>query len=148
MTLMDQIETHLKEAMKAQKTEVTSTLRMLKAAILNEAIRIQKDRLEDPAILDIIQKQVKQCKESIASFTTAGRTELAAKEERELQILQQYMPAQLSEDDLRALIQKTMTETGVSLKADQGKLMKVLMPLVKGKADGQTVNRLVSSFLK
>ncbi len=147
MPLMDQIELNLKEAMKSKEAEVLSTLRMLKAAILNEAIRTQKDKLDDAAILDIIQKQAKQRRESIASFVTAGRTELAAKEERELLILQKYMPAQLSEAELRTLIQKTMTECGASTKADQGKLMKALMPLVKGKADGQTVNRLVGSLL-
>ncbi len=147
MSLSDQIENDLKHAMKSKQAETLSVLRMLKAATINEAIQKKKDKLEDSEIMDVIQKQAKQRKESIESFKSAGRNELAAKEENELAILQAYLPKQLSENDLREVIQKAIQESGAKSKADMGKVMKLVMPAVKGRADGKQVNEVAAKLL-
>lgn len=148
MPLNAQIDEEIKNAMKSKEMDKLSTLRMLKSAITNEAINKKKNNLEDSEIMDVIQKQVKQRKESIESFKTAGRTELAQKEERELTVLQSYLPKQLSEPEIKTIIQKAMESTGSKTKADMGKVMKVVTPETKGRADGKMVSELVQSMLQ
>ena len=99
-------------------------------------------------MLGIITKQAKQRRESVESFEKAGRKDLADKEKAELAILESYLPKQLSDDELRAVVQKAIVWSDAKSPADMGKLMKVLMPAVQGKADGKRVQEVVKDLLK
>lgn len=147
MSLLQTLEQNLLEAMKAKNEQKVLTLRMAKAAILNAAIERKKNTLEDVEILEVLQKQIKQRRESIDSFEKAGRKDLVAKEKAELEILSLYMPKQLSDEEIKNLVQKAIQTSGAKVKADSGKVMKVLMPEVKGKADGKRVNEILMSLL-
>lgn len=136
MGILDRIDSDIKTAMKSKEVERLSTLRMAKAAITNTAIAKKKELLEDSEILEVLEKQAKQRKESFDSFTQAGRTELAQKEQRELVILQEYLPKQLSEAEISELAKVAIQKSGAVGPNDLGKVMKELMPQVKGKADG------------
>jgi len=147
MPIADTIDRDLTEAMKAKAQEKVSVLRMVKAAFMNYKIEKKKEKLEDSEALEILQRQVKQRKESLESFQKANRTDLAQKEERELVILQVYLPKQLSDDEIKVLAQKAIQTSGAKVKADAGKVMKELMPAVKGKVDGKRVNDIVMGLL-
>lgn len=147
MSLLEKIDTDLVQAMKSKDALKTSTLRLLKASLTNEAIKKKKDKLDEPEVIEMIQRQVKQRKESIESFEKGGRKELADKEKSELMILQAYLPAQMSDEELKGLAQKAIQTLGITSKADMGRLMKELMPQVKGKADGKKVQEVASSLL-
>ncbi len=147
MALHEQIEQDLISAMKAKDAVKLSVLRMLKASMSNSAIEKKKDKLADPEALDVIQKQVKQRKESIESFEKGGRPELADKERVEIEVLTVYLPAQLSDDELRKIAQEVIAKAGAKTKADAGKVMKDLMPLIKGKADGKRAQDVLAQLL-
>lgn len=147
MSLLEKISQELTAAMKAKDTVKLSTLRMLKAACTNAAIEKKKDALGDPEVLEVIQKLSKQRRESIESFEKAGRRELAENEAKELVILQAYLPKQLSDEEIKRMAQEAVAKSGAKSKGDAGLVMKVLMPLVKGKADGKRVNEIVGSLL-
>lgn len=147
MAIERTVEQDLTQAMKSKNADRVSTLRLLKAALTNYKIEKKKDALDDPEMLEIIQRQVKQRKESLESFEKAGRTDLAEKEKRELAILQAYLPKQLEDAQLKALVQQSIEKCGAKVKADAGKVMKELMPAVKGKADGKRVIEMVLSLL-
>ena len=147
MTVHEQISQDLVAAMKAKETVKLSVLRMLKSALNLSAIEKKKDFLADPEALEVIQKQVKQRRESIESFEKGGRPELAANEKAEIEVLAVYLPAQLSDEDLRKIVQGVIMNSGAKNKADTGKVMKDLMPLVKGRADGRRVQEILSQLL-
>ena len=147
MAIAELIDKHLIEAMKAKDAQKLSTLRMVKAAITNYKIEKRKENLEDNEVLEILQKQLKQRKESFESFQKAGRAELAAKESTEMEILQAYLPKQLTDEEIKSLVQKAVAASGAKSKSEAGKVMKELMPHVKGKADGKRVNEIVLSLL-
>ena len=148
MSNLDQkIQEDLVQAMKNKDADRLTVLRMLKSTLTNTKIQKKRETLEDAEILEVLQKQAKQRKESIESFEKAGRAELADKEKREYDILLKYLPEQLSDAEIKALAEKAIKATGVSVKADMGKVMKELMPSVKGKADGKKVNEILSSLL-
>ncbi len=142
-----QIQQDLLQAMKNKDADRLTVLRMLKSTLTNTKIQKKRETLEDAEILEVLQKQAKQRKESIESFEKAGRAELADKEKREYEILLKYLPEQLSDADIRTLAEKAIKATGATVKADMGKVMKELMPAVKGKADGKKVNEILSSLL-
>ena len=148
MGLNQKLEEDLVTAMKARDAEKTGVLRMVKAALTNYKIDKKKENLEDSEVLEIFSKQAKQRKESLDSFEKAGRTELAEKEKKELVVLQAYLPKQLGDEEIKALAQKAIVVSGAKTKAELGKVMKELMPLVKGKTDGRRVNEIVLSLLK
>lgn len=148
MTLAEKINEDLKTAMKAGDPVKVSTLRMLKAAVSNAAIQKGKNGLEDGEILEVIQKSLKQHQESVDAFTKGGRSELAEKEAHEAKILKEYLPAQMSEEELKGLIQAAIQELGVSGPAGMGPVMKMIQPKIKGLADGKTVSQLVSQLLQ
>lgn len=137
-----------KVALKARDSLKVSVLRMLISAI--KMVEIQKNikAAEDEDVLQIIQKQVKQRKDSIDQFLKGNRKDLADKETLELRILESYMPKQLAESELREIVTSVITEIGALTKADAGKVMKAVMDKVRGKADGKTVNTIVTSMLK
>ncbi len=143
---LEKIDADLKTAMKERNEIKLGTLRMLKAAIQNKEIDKRKP-LSDQEILEVVQKQVKQRKDSIVEFEKANRQDLLKKETAEIVILEQYLPKQLSESELKAIIEKAIQTTGAKAKADRGKIMKEVMPQIAGRADGKQVNQIVSLLL-
>lgn len=134
--------------MKAGDETKTSTLRMLKAAILKfEVSGKEKKDASDEDILGIIAKEIKQRRDSIEQFKAGNRFEMAEKEEKELDILLAYMPPQLSEDELKKVVQEVIEETGAKSKQDMGRVMGAVMAKVKGQADGGLVKEVVNALL-
>ncbi len=148
MSLMEQVEKDIITAMKAKDAVKLSTLRMLKSALGNYLIQAKKDKADDAEILAAITKQAKQRRESLESFEKAGRADLADKEKAELAVLETYLPKQLTDEELKAEVQKAIAASGAKSPADIGKLMKALMPQVQGKADGKRVQEAVKAILK
>jgi uncharacterized protein YqeY len=133
--------------MKAQDAVRRDTVRFALAAIHNEEVA-KRGELDDAAIEGVLRKQNKMRRESIDAFTKGGRTELAARETKELEILESYLPKQLDEAAVRAAAQRAIAETGATGPKEQGKVMQKLMPELKGQADGGMVSRVVSELLK
>ncbi|OJF18026.1 MAG: aspartyl-tRNA amidotransferase [Bacillaceae bacterium G1] len=132
--------------MKDQDKLRLSVLRMVRAAIKN--VEIEKRRpLTDDEVLDVLNRELKQRQESLAEFEKAGRDDLSRQAEEEIRILRQYLPEPLDEEALAALIDEVIRETGATTKRDLGKVMSVLMPKVKGRADGKKVNQMVQQRL-
>jgi len=146
--LIDQIEQHLKEALKARDALRVSTLRFLKASLLNLSIDKKVDRLEDGDVLGVIQKQIKQHQDSIEGFSKGKREDLVAKETKELEILKSYCPAEVDREELIQWIREAVRESDAKGIEDQGKVMKLIMTKAKGRADGKLVNELVRQILQ
>lgn len=141
--LTNSIDNDLKTSLKEGDAIKVSTLRMLKAAIKNVAIEKHVQTLDDNDIIQIIAKQIKQHNESIDGFKKGNRSDLVDKETKELQILQSYMPKQLSEEEVINIIQLIVKEGGASGKKDLGMVMKAAMDKVRGRFDGKLLNQLV-----
>ena len=146
MPLLEQLNNDLKAAMRAREELKLSVLRMLLSAV-NYAEIAQQKKLDDGGILQVIQKEIKQRRESIEAFEKGNRPELAAKEKAEMAMLQAYVPAQMSRDEIIKLVQQVLAEVGAKGPADKGKVMQKLMPQVRGKADGNEVNSIVTELL-
>ena len=146
MGLLEQLTRDMKEAMKARDKERLSTVRMLKAALQNESIHLNKDLSEDEA-LTVLSRELKQRKDSLEEFRNADRDDLVQKVQTEIDVILTYMPEPLSDQDLEKLIDETIAESGATSKADMGKVMQLIMPKVKGKADGGKVNKFVQKRL-
>jgi len=146
-SLWERLTQDLVTAMKAKDALTLSVLRMAKSAINYAALAKKKDVLEDHEIMEVLAKQLKQRKESFESFTTAGRKELAEKEQAEMAILQKYLPTQISLADLEILVLQAIKDSGATKRSELGAVMERLMPLVKGKADGKVVSQLIVSLL-
>lgn len=148
MKLKEKINADLIAAMKANEEVKLGALRMLKAAIMKfEVAGDKRIDASDENVLQIIGKEVKQHRDSIEAYKKGGREDLAKKEEAEMLVLQAYLPAQMSEDELRGVISRTISQLNAA-KTDMGKVMGAVMKEVKGKADGQMVKRLVEEMLK
>lgn len=147
--LKQQLRDELKTSMLAKDTMQTSVLRMLLSALNYYEINKGGADYEatDEDVMAVIQKDIKQRKDSIEQFKNAGRQELVEKEEAELKLLMKYMPEQMGADEIRALVTETINQTGTASAADMGKVMGALMPKVKGKADGALVNQIVREEL-
>ena len=148
-TLSDQVTDDIKNAMRAKDSLALGTLRALKSAIKNAAIEKggADAVLDDAEAIVVIRKQVKQRQDSILQFEEAGRVELAQKEKDEVVILEKYLPAALSEEELEKAVSAAIAETGASSRADMGKVMKVLQEKTEGRADGKTLSKAVQSKL-
>jgi hypothetical protein len=146
MLLYEQFQTDLMQAMKRGDKVRLATLRLLTAAIKNRQID-KGGTLDDAEALDVVRLAAKQRREAIALARQYGREDIAQQEEQELAILEAYLPAQLSTDDLIQHIDAVIQELGATSDKDLGRVMRVLMPAVKGRADGTTVNRLVRERL-
>ena len=133
----------LKAAMKAKDTTALNALRALKTALTNAAIEKGGlgTALEENEVLAVVRKQLKQRQDSIEQFEKAGRTELAATEKAEIAVLERYLPAALSADEIAALIDAAVAETGATGKADMGKVMKLVQERAAGRADGKTLSQ-------
>lgn len=143
MSLADSISTDIAAAMKAKDPARLSALRMLKAAVMNKSVEKGRD-LEDPEVLQVVASLVKQRRESIEQFASAGRTDLVDKETAELSVLNQYLPPAASHEEIEAAVAAAIAETGAASPKDMGKVMKAVMPKLAGKnADGRAVNEIV-----
>lgn len=146
MSLLERLNNDMKQAMKNKEKDKLSVIRMVKASLQNEAIKTGHDLTEDEE-LTVLSREVKQRKDSLHEFEKAGRDDLVEKLRTELSYIVEYMPKQLTEEELSDLVKAAILETGASTKAEMGKVMAVLMPKVKGKADGSLVNKLVQQHL-
>jgi len=147
MTLEEKLCADIKDSMKKKEMEKLNTLRLVKAAMENFKIQKNTEKLSDEQVLEIITKQVKQRRESYESFQKAGREELASKENAEIKLLSVYLPEPLSDEAIQAEVKTAISSTSASVKADAGKVMKAVMPKLKGKADGKRINAIVMSLL-
>jgi hypothetical protein len=147
MTLKEQINEDLKKSIKAKDELRTSTLRMLKSEIMKLEVSGTKKEATNDDVLGIIQKLVKQRYDSAQQYETGNRPELAEKEKKEAKILEEYLPRQLSRDEVRDIVKSTIAEIDARDMNDVGRVMKAVMPKVKGMADGKTVNEIVQELL-
>jgi uncharacterized protein YqeY len=147
MSLQQRLDDDLKGAMKSSNTLKTSVLRMVKAAIKNKQVEKRKE-LSDEEIISVISMLSKQRRESIDLFLKGGREDLAEKEKKELSILQSYLPSQLTPEELDRLIREAIEESSAEGVKNMGKVMRLLMPRVKGAADGKVVNERVKELLE
>lgn len=145
--LKERIESDLKDAMRAHDEVRLNTLRQIKTQIKNKEVELIK-QLDDAGVIQIVSTLVKQRKESIEQFGKGGRVDLVEKETREMAILQLYMPAAMSEDELKKMIEDVLAEENASGPKDMGKVMKAVMAKAVGRADGKLVSELVKSRLK
>jgi hypothetical protein len=136
----------MKTAMKAKDTARLSTIRMLVSAIKNKEIDQRRD-LTDEEASAVISTAVKQRRDSIEQFKAGGRQDLVEKEEAEVAVLLSYLPQQLTESEIRDIVKSAIAETSATSAKDMGKVMKVIMPKTKGKADGALVNKAVKELL-
>jgi uncharacterized protein YqeY len=134
MSLKDRITEDMKGAMRARDSERLGTIRMITAAIKQREVD-ERINLDDAQVLAVIEKMIKMRKESIAQFQSGGRDDLVAKETKEIELLQAYMPAQLSDAELDALIAEAIAQSGVTSVKDMGKAMALLKQKAQGRAD-------------
>ncbi|MFD1554249.1 GatB/YqeY domain-containing protein [Paraburkholderia silviterrae] len=146
MSLKDQINDDMKAAMRARESERLATIRLLLAAIKQREVD-ERVTLDDAGITAVIDKMIKQRKDSISQFEAAGRTDLVEKENAELQVLAAYMPEQLSDAQIAAEVQAAVAQVGASGPQDMGKVMGVLKPRLAGRADMTAVSGLVKAAL-
>jgi hypothetical protein len=136
----------MKTAMRDGDAQRRDTLRLAIAAVQNAA-KAKREPLSDEEALAVLSRQVKTRRESIEAFRDAGRDDLADKEQAEIDVLAPYLPAQMGEDEVRALVVEAIAATGASSPKDLGRVMGALMPRVKGRADGKLVSSLVNAEL-
>jgi len=150
MSLVAQIDAELKKAMLAREAEKLSVLRMLKSSVKYAAI--EKGGADsvpsDADVLAVVRKEVKKREDSITSFAQAGRTDLADKEKAELEFLRVYLPAQMPEEKVEALVKEAIAETGATTKAQMGLVMKAAQAKAAGQVDGKTLSTVVQRLLK
>jgi uncharacterized protein YqeY len=144
--LADKVRADMTAAMKAQEKERLSTLRMLQSALKNEQINVGHE-LADEEAMSVIRKAMKQRQDSIEQYTNAGRTELADRERSEMELLQTYLPPELTGDELESGIREIIATTGAQSKKDMGKVMKEATARFKGRVDGKKVQELVQRLL-
>mgnify|MGYP006431076495 FL=1 len=146
MTLKEKLLSDLKEAQRSKDSLRLNTIRSVISAIKNQEIDLHKE-LQDEEVLPLITREVKKRKEAASLFEQGGRLDLMEKEKQEHAILQAYLPEQISEEDLRKRIQEVITETEAQGMKDFGKIMKVLVPEFKGKADNGLIKDLAGEYL-
>ena len=144
--LRDRISDEMRAAMKAREQTRVSTLRMLMAAMKNTQVE-KGHELSDDEVLEVVAREAKRRRESMEAFEKGGRAELVEKEGAELAVLEAYLPEQLGEDELGALVDDAIAETGASTPKEMGAVMKVVMGKVKGRADGASVSAMVRARL-
>ena len=147
MSLKERLLQDMKEALKSKDKVKLSTIRMINSLIKNAEIE-KRGSLTDEEIIQLLMKYAKQRRESIEMYEKGGRQDLVEKEKAELAVVESYLPKQLSEDEIREIVKQAIDETGAASVKDLGKVMKVVMPKVKGRADGSVVNRLVKEMLE
>jgi len=147
-TVRERIDADLKDAMRSKNELNTSVLRMLKSAIKYKEVEPgATGPLDEASILQVIGTLIKQRRDSVEQFKSGGRPELAEKEEQEISVLQNYLPKQLTPDELRAEVQAAITEAGAKSAKDMGAVMKVLTPKLQGRAEGRAISEEVKNQL-
>lgn len=144
--LFETLQNDIKATMKAREQDKLTTLRTLMAQIKDATINAGRDP-EDADVAAAVAKAIKQRQDAIDQFTRGGREDLAQHEAFEIDVLKHYQPRQLPEEEIRALVDRCVTETGATGKKDMGKVMQALMPQIQGQADGKLVSRLVAARL-
>ena len=147
MTMREKLEDDIRQSMRDRNQARLDALRFLKSAV-QAAEKTGGESLDDTRMLDVVAKQVNDRRESIRMFQEGNRTDLVSKESAELQVLEEYLPPQMSREELESLIQDLVSQVGATSIRDKGKLMGRLMPQVKGKADGAIVNELATQILE
>lgn len=147
MSLLTTLNDDIKTAMKAKDKETLSVLRMLKTAIQNDQIKLGRE-LNGEEELTVLSREMKQRRDSLSEFEKAERDDLIDKVKVEITIVEKYMPQQLSEEEIRQIVQGAIDQTGATSPKEFGKVMGVVMPKVKGKADGNQVNAIVKELLQ
>jgi hypothetical protein len=147
-TVRERIDADLKDAMRSKNELTTSVLRMLKSAVKYKEVEPgATGPLDEASILQVIGTLIKQRRDSVEQFKSGGRPELAEKEEAEISVLQNYLPKQLSADELRAEVQAAITEAGAKSAKDMGAVMKLLTPKLQGRAEGRAISEEVKNQL-
>ncbi|WP_196590318.1 GatB/YqeY domain-containing protein [Pectinatus frisingensis] len=146
MSIKDKLVADMKEAMKARQSDRLTVIRSMRSAIRQAEIDGKVD-LDDNGVIGIISKELKMRQDSLREFEKGGRADLVEKTEAEIAVIMPYLPKQLSKDEICTLVKSTIEKTGASTPKDMGKVMKALMPEVKGKADGKLVNDIVREML-
>ncbi|HPR65239.1 MAG TPA: GatB/YqeY domain-containing protein [Thermoanaerobaculia bacterium] len=144
--MLDILQTHMKEAMKAREAERLSTIRMLIAALKNERIAKMAD-LDEDEIVAVLSRELKRRYEASEQFRKGGRVDMAEKEEREAEIIKRYLPQPLTDGELKEIVQLAIVETKAESMKEMGKVMKEVMGKVKGRADGKRVQEAVRTLL-
>jgi uncharacterized protein len=150
MTLREKIPEDLKNALRNRSELELSVLRMLQAAIRNKEIELKKGKefLTDEEVIEVVSGEVKRRKEAVSEYTKANRQELADKEKAEVDILMRYMPKQMEEEEIRLETRNVIDEVSALSVKDMGKVMKSIMPRLKGRAEGSLVSRIVREELE
>jgi|HubBroStandDraft_3_1064219.scaffolds.fasta_scaffold28984_2 uncharacterized protein YqeY len=150
MTIQEEIDADLKDAMRSKDAERLSVLRMVKSALTNAAIekRGVTGGLADSEAVGVIRKQVKQRRDSIESFEKGGRPELAAKERKEIEFLTEYLPQPLEEDEINQLVKDAIAEAGATSKAQMGAVMKIATEKAEGRVEGKKLSQAVQKALE
>ncbi|TQQ85729.1 GatB/YqeY domain-containing protein [Peptacetobacter hominis] len=147
MSLKQKLQEDLKTSMKNKDTVRKSVVTLIRSSI--KQIEVDKRiELNDDDIIDIISKQLKQRNDSLEQFLDAGREDLVEETRSEIEILKEYLPQQLSEEELNEIVKQTISEVGATSMKDMGKIMSAIMPKVKGRADGKLINKLVKENLQ
>lgn len=147
MPLKETLVNDLKESMKSKDKVKKNVVTLIRSAIKQREVD-ERIELTDADIIDIIAKQVKQSKDSIIEFQKGNRQDLVDQTNEEIKILLNYLPPQLSDDELEQIVKDAIEETQAQTKKDLGKIMAVIMPKIKGKADGKHVNQIVAKYLQ
>lgn len=147
MSIKEQLDASMKDAMRAKDSVRLNAIRMVKTAIMVKEKEVAGTVLDDQGVIGILSTLVKQRKESAVAFRDGNRLDLAEKEEQELAILHEFLPQQLDEAGIKAIIEKAVAEAGASSAKDMGKVMKLVTPQTTGRADGKLVSELVKARL-
>ncbi|MFA5059770.1 MAG: GatB/YqeY domain-containing protein [Candidatus Omnitrophota bacterium] len=147
MTLEEQISNNYKQAMKDRDTAKSAVLSFLRAQLKNMVIDKRVEKLDDADVIVVIKKQLKQQQDSLEQFEKGGRADLIEKQKFEISVLKAYLPPEMSADELKVLVDEAVKESGATAAKDMGKVMKIILPKVAGKADSKAVSDLVKERL-
>ena len=146
MAIKDKLQDDLKEAMRQKDTIRKNVVQLIKAGVL----QVEKDNkvtLDDEGVLSVIAKQLKQRRDSLPDYEKSGRDDLIAQLKREMELLMEYLPAQLTKEELTEIVKKAISDTGASTIKDMGKIMAAVMPQTAGRADGKQINLIARELL-
>jgi len=146
MHLKERLMEDMKDSMKKGEQVRLSAIRMVRAGIKNKEIELGRE-LKDEDVVGVITSAIKQRKDSYTQFLNGNRMDLAEKEKKEIEVLSIYLPEQIGEDEIKKRLKEIISETGAATSKDIGKVMKILMPELKGKADGNLVNKIAREML-
>lgn len=146
MELMDRLSSDMKSAMKNKEKQRLNVIRGLRASMQNEAIKLNKE-LDESEATAVLNREMKQRKDSLHEFESAGREDLAEQTRFEMNVISEYLPAPLSNEELESIVKETIQEENASSMKDMGTVMSAVMPKISGKADGSQVNQLVKKHL-